>query len=284
MARKNGEAQMKSEVTTTAPAGLPAELLDQYETDAGQGVSSSADDTMIPLMVMVQKGSPQVDRTHPRFQEARIEGIEAGDLFIASTRTFWKGESGILFVPVYFEHSFNRWRPREGGGGFMGSYQELPREAREAHDPEKPGRRYHVMPDDSEIIEVRNHYGIIVNGPDALPQPVGGPLQGVITLSSTGHTFSRMWMTQINQIRLPSGKPAPSRARQWRISNVIKSNAEGSWFGYKAEDAGWVTDPTLYAAGTAMFQAIQEGKIRAATPTTENGDGAEERGGDEEAF
>lgn len=276
MAKKNGEEQMKTEVATTAPAGLPAELMDQFEADSGQGVSTSTEDTMIPLLTMVQKGSPQVDRTHPRYAESRIDGIEAGDFLIGSTRTFWKGEAGILFIPVYFEHSFNRWRPRESGGGFMGSFQELPREAREAHDPEKPTRRYHVMPDDSEIIEVRNHYGIILNGSDAKPQSIGGALQGVLTLNSTGHTFSRQWMTQINQIRLPSGALAPSRARTWRISHVIKSNPQGSWFGCKAEDQGWVEDAELYKAGTAMFQAIQEGKLKAAAPTEGNGGGSGE--------
>lgn len=270
------EEKMATEVATTAPAGLPAELLDQFENDAGQGVSTSTDDTMIPLLTMVQKGSPQVDRTHPRYAESRIDGIEAGDFLIGSTRTFWKGEAGILFIPVFFERSFNRWRPRESGGGFMGSYATLPSEAREGHDPEKSTRRFHMMDDGSEIIEVRNHYGIIVNGQDALPQSIGGAVQGVLTLSSTGHTFSRKWMTQINQIKLPTGKLAPSRARTWRISQVIKSNAEGSWFGFKAEDQGWVADAELYKAGTAMYEAIQAGKIKAAAPE-QQGNGGEDK-------
>lgn len=266
MAKKNGETQMKSEETTAvakmAPAGLPAEMLDQFEADAGQGVSTSADDTIIPILGVLQAQSPQVNKREPDY----IEGAEAGDIFLPSLGVYWKGEVGLVFQPCHFDREWVRWRPRESGGGFVGRMRDLPPDARELHDPDRPGRQGYVMPDGTELVDTRYHFGMILNGDAAGPRPVSPILQALFSLSSTGHTFSRQWMTQIAALRLPSGKPAPSRARQYRLTTVQKSNAAGTWFGLRAEDAGWIQDPLVYKLGTEMFEAIQQGKLRAAEP------------------
>ncbi len=129
------------------------------------------------------------------------------------------------------------------------------------------GKKQWLMPSGTQIVDTRYHFGFILNPEVALGEgPELGPIQAVISLSSTGHTFSRTWMTQMSQLRLPSGKAAPSRSRKYLLTSDPKSNQTGDWFGWKLQDRGWVTDAEQYAAGTALFQSIRDGSLRAAAP------------------
>ena len=248
---------------------LPAEMLELYEGDAGQGVSTSVEDNLVPFIAVLQALSPQVSKRDPKY----VVGAEAGDILITSLSRIWKGETGILFQPCAFQREFVEWRPRDTGGGFVGRHPQMPTTARQSQDPKNQQRQRWVMPAGTEIIDTRYHFGFILNGGEALGEgPEIGPMQAVIALSSTGHTFSRTWMTQMSQLRLPSGLASPSRARKYLLSTEPKSNASGNWFGWKVADRGWVTDAEQYAAGTALFQSIRDGSVRAAVPEQKEGD------------
>lgn len=242
---------------------LPAGLMDEFEQHAGEGVSTAREDTLIPLLAVLQNNSPQVSKRDPKY----IDGAEAGDILLTNLNRYWKGEAGILFQPCAFGREFIEWRLRDDGGGFIGRHPRMPETAKQVVDGKNPQKQRWVMPSGTEIVDTRYHYGIILNGAEAFGTGAPlGPMQAVLALSSTGHTFSRQWMTQMSQLRLPGGKAAPARARQYLITTVPKSNAAGDWFGLKAEDRGWITDAEQFALGTALYQSIQEGSLQAATP------------------
>ncbi len=47
---------------------------------------------------------------------------------------------------------------------------------------------------------------------------------------------------------------------------MAKSNQTGEWFGWQVADKGWITDAEQYDAGTALFQSIRDGSLKAAAP------------------
>lgn len=266
----------QSNVTTLKKAEdqLPAEMMEIFEADAGQGVSTAVEDNLVPFVAILQTNSPQVSKRDPKY----IAGAEPGDILITSLNRIWKGETGIVFQPCAFDRDYVEWRPRDSGGGFVGRHPRMPATAKQVQDPKNPQRQRWVTPAGTDIIDTRYHFGYILN-PEAAEGsgPDLGAMQAVIALSSTGHTFSRTWMTQMSQLRLPGGKAAPSRSRKFALVTEPKTNASGSWFGWRSEDRGWVTDPEQYAAGTALYQSIRDGSLRAAAPE-QGGEG----GGDEE--
>lgn len=252
MAKKSQEIVEKNE-------DLPAEFLEQITADAGQGVSLSQEDTLIPFLGIAQSGSPQLKRQNSEY----IDGLKEGDILLPSLGRFWDGEKGILFVPAFFSRDVAEWIPRDQGGGRVGTHPEMPKDAERVSDPQNPQRQRWVSPRGTEYIDTRYHFGIVLNGEEAQGGPPMGPMQVVMSLSSTGHSFSRQWMTQMSQIKLPGGKVAPSRSRIWRLTTVGKSNNAGQWSVFRAEDEGWLRNKDIYDAATAMYTALQEGRLRA---------------------
>ena len=57
---------------------LPAELLVDTEKDAGMGVSFKQEDQLLPLIYILQSGSPAVDKRGDNY----IDGAEPGDFWL----------------------------------------------------------------------------------------------------------------------------------------------------------------------------------------------------------
>ena len=57
---------------------LPAELLDQTAADAGRGVSTKAEDQLIPILYVLQTNSPACDSRGPDY----IDGAEPGHFLL----------------------------------------------------------------------------------------------------------------------------------------------------------------------------------------------------------
>lgn len=271
------KAAVKQEVATTEPAsgGVPAELMADFEAHAGEGVSTAMEDQLLPYIGIVQAGSPQIKRGHEKY----IEGAKVGDILISSLGRWWSGERGIVFVQAHMNQDVVEWTPRDSGGGVVARHAEMPRDAHRVTDPQNPQRQRWGSPRETEYVQTKYHYGIIVNGDEALGGDPLGPMQGVITLSSTGLQFSRQWTTLQNNIKLPNGRIAPARARVWRIFTMNRSRGGFDWMVYQAEDMGWCADKLIYDAAGQMYEAITSGKLRAevgegpaADPETADGD------------
>ena len=253
---------VKSDVTVTdtkSGAGLPVELMAEFEAHAGEGVSTSMDDQLIPYIGVVQPGSPQIKRGHEKY----MPEVKIGDILIPSIGRWWSGEQGITFVQAHMNQDVVEWTPRDQGGGIVNRFDEMPKDARRVVDTENPQRQKMGSPRGNEYVHTRYHYGIIANGDEALGGNPLGPIQGVIPLSSSGHSFSKKWTTLQNNIKLPSGKIAPARARIWRLTTANRSKGGFDWMVLQAEDMGWLLDKTVYTASGQMYEAIISGKVRA---------------------
>lgn len=254
---------------------LPAELLEEAAAQAGAGTSSSADDNIVPFIVLLQDLSPEVKRRDPAY----VEGAEVGYLLNKASRQLWGPEDVLEFQPCAFQRAIMEWVPRDNGGGlvqrhpFLGSAEESLKAAggEMIPDPRDSSGRKMIWRTKAgnDLIDTRYHFGHVV-------QPDGRLEPAVLGFSSTGHTSSREWMTLMNNALLPApggGAPvkAPSYFKKYRLRTTTKSNNQGDWFVVKAEDAGWIREKYMRDAGKALHDSVMSGVVSAAAEEPSSG-------------
>lgn len=236
---------------TVGASQLPAGIEEFAERDAGSGVSTRAEDNLVPLIYVLQDGSPQVKER----DEDYIVDAKAGDIWLrASLDPIAKGGEGIWAQPCAFYTDVVEWIPRKKGGGFVARHDVMPSDVKETADEENPNRVVYVRPNGNECRETRYHVVNVFGR--GTPQPY------VIPLSGTGHTFSRQWMFMMNGVQIKD-KKAPSFSRLYNIKTKLKTNAAGEWFTFTIADSQWVPSLDAYNAGKALFDAFERGEKKA---------------------
>lgn len=229
-------------VGASQEAQLPAELLAEMEQDAGRGFSQNREDSVTPLIVVLQDLSPQVKPRDPAY----IEGATAGDFYISATGRVIKGSDGIVVIPSGFRHEYVEWRPRDAGGGIAGRHAigDLPEDAREEED--RNGKLTLRRQNGNDLIETRYHY-VVFEGQAY-----------VIPFKSTGHQASKRWTFLMSSKRLPSGKPAPAWSHRYKLTTQLQKNVQGEWYGIQTQDSG---NPTRdeYILARALANAVDSG-------------------------
>lgn len=74
----------------------------QADADAGRGVSTAAEDNIVPLIYILQSLSPQALRQKAEY----IEGAQAGNFWYRGTTEVVDGDEGI---PVVLCHMSTKW-------------------------------------------------------------------------------------------------------------------------------------------------------------------------------
>lgn len=276
---------MAKDVTTTnaappallADAALPAFLQTKVHEDAGKGVSQAADDSIIPLVYILQTNSPQVNRRGPDY----IEGAKDGDLWLRNSGVPpIDGDRGMLFQPCYFFKEWVIWASRASGGGIVDRFAERPEEAVEKEvpddqDPTKTRKKW-VMPSGDEAIETRYHVGYVyieakIDGTKDDYVLTGQVMPFVIPFKSTGHTSSRQWTFLMNS-KLVGDDLAPSWAALYRLKTKSKTNPSGTWNIITVEDEGWIKTPAEYDRGAKLHKQMTIGEKRVDTASDDEHD------------
>jgi hypothetical protein len=200
--------------------------------DSGKGVSTAAEDNIIPLIYILQSQSPQALKQKPEY----IKGAEAGNIWPRGTKTLIDGENeGMPFIPVAFSKSWVEWRPDRGG--FVGRHKYdatredkgRPAGTRFVEDPKAPGLGKWTTPSGNIVVETREHAGL-----GYIDEQWSGC---VISMSGSNHTASRAWMGLMKGKKIPgSDDRAPSFAYVYSLKTIAKSNDKGDWYGWQAED------------------------------------------------
>lgn len=244
-----------TEVTAATKSDLPAYLQDQ--SLVGAGVSHDADDSIVPLLRVLQALSPQVSSRKPEY----VPGAEEGKIWLRGTNLLW---DEMWIVQCGFEHVWNEWVPRDEGGGFRGRHEEKPADAvlvlKDQNDPEK-GKTW-MSPDHStEYVETRNHFVLIL--PDEAHPELVAPEPAVLTLSSTGHTFSKNLTTTIRRNKDSGGNIYPAFSKRYLIKTAHQTKKNYSWSQYVLSgQSEWVDEQTFNQA-REFYQMIQSGQRRA---------------------
>ncbi len=230
-ATKPGKAVATTGGKQLKTADVDVTLLMQQ--DSGKGVSTAAEDNIVPLIYKLHTSSPQVLKQKAEY----IKGAVAGNIWPRGSKTLIDGEeTGMPFIPVAFNKWWMEWGP-ERGDGFFGrlpfvstdEHKGRPEDAQWVEDPKKAGGGVWVRESGHILIETREHAGL------ALIEEQWSP--AVVSMASTDHGASRMWMGLMKNKKIPgTDKRAPSFAYVYNIKTVAKSNDKGDWHGWAVED------------------------------------------------
>jgi len=241
----------KKEVAKVDNGGLPAELADEIEQDAGDGLQNyTTDDLMMPFMRIIQKMSPQLDHQEPQY----IEEAEYGEIINTVTNERWPADEGILVIPCSFNFKHIEWRPRKEGGGIANVF---PRGDVLPHTtPDDRGRD--ITDEGNTLTPTQEHFVLIVGE--------GGTCErACIAMSSTQLKYGRKWGSLINQqiIQTAEGnKPAPTYSRIYRLKTMFESNEDGSWGSWNISLEGVIDNIELYRTAKDFAKAIEAGKVK----------------------
>jgi hypothetical protein len=267
MEARNGNGNKDLQKAPQESAAPPAELMEYADQQTGRGVSTSSEDRLVPLLYVLQKGSPQVDRDDKRY----IPGAEQGDFWLRNAPSgleIIKGKDGMLTQSCWFYKDVGEWLPRlEGGGGgqgFRGRHNvpkpEMVPGARKHDD----GKQFHWTNASGEhdLVETRNHAVLIYH-------PSGRVFPYLIPFTSTGHSSSRSWMTKINDQVIQSGSKKgevwDSYARLYKLTTERRENDKGVWYTIVVDEGPWCKREQ-YLAGNKFALQFERGERVAEEP------------------
>jgi len=258
-----------------APAVVPTSLPAAFEADfdeyAGAGTSDRPEDQATPFLILLQKGSPEINDREAAF----IPGAEAGMLLNKSTGQLFETDNGPLFVQAFSETCEVQWKtPR--GNGFVARHPldtPLAQQVRLTVNPQKPdGAKLRMLPDNTQLVETAYHYGFLLE----TFEPV------VIALSSTGLSVHKAWNTLLRNKRVwrnGTMKVQPAFNTIVRLDTMWRKKDSNDWYQLKPVDCGFIdpNDPMQMAVRTAakeLYERAKLGLVRPEAPPAEEQDTA----------
>lgn len=249
------EAETLPVVNEDVPGmAISNELLSEIDEYGAMGYSEKVEDSLIPILGIIQDNSGEAKKKHERY----IEGAEAGDLIIRSLQRVFKGEDGLLFQPCGFQHMWVEWNGEPGEGAPVTQYmfEDRPADVKEVEDPQNPDRTILRMPNGNRLVDTRYHFGHIIDGEDLIPC--------VIPMAGTNHTVSRQWTALMKQFKVPGRQQrAPSFFRMYRLTTVFTTKGAQSWFKFSVKDMGQISNEFTLRTGFEMLQSVETQEISA---------------------
>jgi hypothetical protein len=212
------------------------EMPEGYEKGEGRGISNRAEDNLIPMIIVLQPLSPQLDKKSEKY----IEGAEAGTILLKNGpgEGMVSGDRGFLFQPCDFKPIWIEWVDRDKGGGFVARYEDNNgRPELKIARKHQSNRFIYVNPETgNNISNHHNHVGYVIS-----EHGEHEPLPAMISFKSAGITESRAWNTMLPRER-PDGSQSDSFDAVYRIISLEKKNSKGRWFDLHASKRmGWVS-------------------------------------------
>lgn len=275
MASTKEDKTASTALASVATGGLPADMLDELAADAGAGTSQSADDNIVPFIVLLQDMSPEVKKRDPEY----VEGAEVGMLMNKATKQLYAADAAqaeatgfplLVFQHCAFDRAIIEWVPRNDGGGFVARHdlKGTPEQtmtalgAKQVPDPQDPNKKNWKTADGkNDLIDTRYHFGHVINN-DGTISPA------VLAFSSTGHTASREWMTLMNNAKIKHPATgalvvAPAWSKSYLVTSKARNNKKGDFFVMSVADNGWIGDKALRDEGKKLNEAFSKGTVRA---------------------
>lgn len=194
------------------------------ESDAGMGLENmSARDMSVPYFSIIQKTSPQVDKTEAEY----IKGAEAGQFMNTVSQKLFDGESGVYVILCDYQVRFTEWRLREKGGGLVADHGD-----NEAVlvGTTKDEKKRDINAAGNQIVKSFNYPALIIDKDSLETSKV------LISFTSTQLKKAKKLNTMVNELKLQgkNGKYTPPIFyRVYQFQTVPESNEQGSWYGFK---------------------------------------------------
>lgn len=218
---------------------LPAHL---QSDSAGLGNENVSQDALAtPRIKLLQSLSPECVKGKAEY----VKGVEAGQFINTVTKTSYEE----LYVSnLAFKNEYVVFKKRKlNSNDFQGAHATY--EAAVAH-LEREG----LNVSDYDIVETHNHLIAIIN-----PETGAIETPAIMSMESTKLAVSKQWNSNI----LTHGPNIDRFAGVWKLSAVMKTNNQGSWFVPHVEFAGW-SSPEMYDELKALYTTVAPSLERAA--------------------
>jgi hypothetical protein len=262
----------KKELATKTEAEVPMIVGMDFETDSGAGFEGADSQSFaIPYLVILQKGSPQVDEDDGKF----MKDAKVGMFFNTVSQALY---DSVTVCPAYYQRMLVEWVPRDAGGGFRGAHHPS---SIDLNTLERDDSGRFRMENGNALADTRYHFVLIVND-DGSTEPC------VISLTSTQIKKSKQWMTQMNSLKVTGKKgpyTPPMSSHLYTVTSVKEENDKGSWKGWKFEMDAMLTakQAGIYVSAGDFRKMVQEGDAVVTAPPETEGSSSTSSGSKEDA-
>ncbi len=194
------------------------------------------EDFGIPFLVMLQKGSAEVDEGHPDYPQKKIEGARAGWVINTVTRqvVYNKDEKKpLLVIPLFHEKLYPEWKSKKDGGGFVKNHTS-PAILTQCKRNDK---NEDVLPN-GNIIRTTSYFSLfmLVDGNTNMEHEDESkrPVRVILPMSSTQLKNGRKWLNMMDAIKI-SGRTPPMYSHIYALTSAPESNDKGNWMGWHPE-------------------------------------------------
>lgn len=202
-----------------------------YSKYEGAGTDSVDQRSLgMPMINIVQKGSPQFDESHRNHKDKRIEGCKPGDLVFNPTNALLKRPLEIVITgatTVYTE-----WKPKTKGGGLVATHG-VAICGHKDYRRGQPGTptEYKEWLGENELVYTMYFMVMFKSGEKQE--------NGILSFTSKQLKKARLVNKQIMSAKIPGTENlAPIFASTWALTTVPESNEKGGWFGYDITHKG----------------------------------------------
>ncbi len=267
---------MTKEIAKAEDGSMPAlseEFMGELDGLQGLGYSEHADDSLIPILGILQDNSAEVKKKHDKY----IEGAEPGMLIVRALGLILpaEGPQSPPIQPCGYQHMWVEWQGDPGEGAVVNQYEYdrmLPNNGvpegftEQALDPQNPDRMTWVNEDGNRLVETRYHFGHLILGAELVPV--------VMPMAGTNHGVSKQWTAQMKRFTFPNGKKMHSFFRHYSVETVFTQKGNNSWYKYKITDNGMISEESILRAGLDMFKSLEKREITVdvASDNTVDGD------------
>ena len=240
---------METGNVTKKTTSLPANVMEQ---DAGKGLGTlGQEDLALPFLKILGQLSPEVNKRDGKY----IQGAEPGMIYNSVSHQLFDGEKGINIIPCFYKLEYVEWKDRGEGTGAPITVHSA---TSDIISKTKPDANYKDrLPNGNYVEKTASHY-VIVTG--------DSPCTALITMKSNQLKVSRNWNSMMSSLRL-KGKNGlyqpPSFSHIYNLATTQMSNDKGTWFGWRVNKIGPITDSQLYEQAKTFSENISAGNVKA---------------------
>ncbi len=260
---------MAKALAKTKANGVPATM--DYGDDAGAGFEDmNNEDFTVPFLTILQALSPAV--------QDEVDGAKSGAWFNTVTEEIFGGKDGVRFVPCHRTHRWNEWRPREQGGGLVGTH--YPEDEMIQHAKSTQAFGEYQSPEGNDLVDTFDVWGLLLLDDGTYDHVI-------LSFAKTKIKLYKRWATQMVNMKTKQGDgrfiQPPMFAHVWRLTTVQEESASGKFWnirikldGDSAEECRLAPDSELYLAAKSFRDMAVSGAARAAVDKAEDTSGGGE--------
>lgn len=228
-----------------------------YGDQAGDGFENTTkDDYAIPFLEVLQAQSKKLEE---------VDDAEPGMLLDTVSKETYPIEKGVPFIPVMSEHKYVEWKPRDSGGGYVGSHEITSPIVQKAKENSESYGSYKTE-SGNDLIETFYIFGCI-------PSEDGQYIEKeiMVAFKSSHIPAYKTWRSLAKQGKVKSGGKIvipPFYSHVYRVKLFLDtSNSKGNFYNFKISWDGddhisclLAPDNPLYLHAMEFKKSIQEGE------------------------